>query len=95
MTLRRATAAHLWRKNIVIWAALLALLLLSLGLAYVPMGRLTTAAGIIIAAVKSTLVLLLFMELVTSKSLVRLAAISGLVFVIAMFTLTLSDVLTR
>lgn len=95
MNHNRATAGRLWRKNIMIWAALLALLLLSLGLAYIPMGRLTTAAGIAIAAVKSTLVLLLFMELATSKSLIRLTALSGLVFVIVMFTLTLSDVLTR
>lgn len=95
MNENRPTAGRLWRKNIVIWAALLALLLLSLCLAYVPMGRLTTAAGIVIAAIKSSLVLLLFMELATSKSLIRLAAVAGLVFVTAMFALTLSDVLTR
>jgi len=95
MNENRPTAGRLWRKNIAIWGALLALLLLSLSLAYVPMGRLTTAAGIVIAATKSALVLLLFMELATSKSLIRLAAISGLVFVAAMFALTLSDVLTR
>jgi cytochrome c oxidase subunit IV len=89
------TASRLWRKNLVIWAALLALLLLSLAVAYVPIGRLTMASGIIIAAVKSTLVLVLFMELATSKPLVRMAAISGLIFVVAMFALTLADVLAR
>jgi cytochrome c oxidase subunit 4 len=95
MNENRPAAGRLWRKNIVIWAALLALLLLSLCIAYVPMGRVTTAAGIVIAAIKSALVLLLFMELSTSKSLIRLAAVAGLVFVTAMFALTLSDVLTR
>jgi cytochrome c oxidase subunit 4 len=59
------------------------------------MGRITTAAGIVIAAIKSALVVLLFMELATSKPLIRLVAISGLVFVIAMFALTLADVLVR
>lgn len=88
-------AGRLWRRNLVIWAALLALLLLSLGIAYVPMGRITTASGIIIAAMKSALVLLLFMELSKSGSLIRLAAIAGLVFLIAMFGLALADVLTR
>ena len=91
----RLTAGRLWRKNLVIWAALLALLLLSLAVAYVPMGRNTMAAGIVIAAVKSALVVVLFMELATSKPLVRIAAISGLVFVAAMFALTLADVLAR
>ncbi|CCD98322.1 cytochrome C oxidase subunit IV family protein [Bradyrhizobium sp. STM 3809] len=88
-------AGRLWRKNLVIWAALLALLLLSLGIAYVPMGRITVAAGIVIAVMKSALVLLLFMELAKSGSLIRLAAIAGLVFLIAMFGLALTDVLTR
>ena len=95
MNQSRPTAGGLWRRNIAVWAALLALLLLSLGLAYVPMGRMTAAAGIIIAAVKSALVLLLFMELLIAKSLIRLASVAGLVFVAAMFALTLSDVLTR
>ncbi|MGY4513511.1 cytochrome C oxidase subunit IV family protein [Bradyrhizobium sp. USDA 3650] len=89
------TARRLWQKNLVIWVALLALLLLSLALAYVPMGRITTAAGIIIAAVKSGLVVLLFMELVAWKPLLRITAMSGLVFLIAMFALTLADVLAR
>ena len=89
------TAGRLWRKNVLVWAALLALLLLSLGVAYVPMGRLTTVAGIVIAAVKSVLVVLLFMEVASSKPLIRIVAISGLVFLVAMFALTLTDVLTR
>jgi cytochrome c oxidase subunit IV len=89
------TASRLWRTNLVVWAALLALLLLSLAVAYVPMGRITTAAGIIIAAVKSTLVVVLFMELRTSKPLIQIAVISGLVFLVAMFALILADVLAR
>ncbi|MET4278733.1 MULTISPECIES: cytochrome C oxidase subunit IV family protein [unclassified Bradyrhizobium] len=81
--------------NLLIWAALLALLVLSLVVAYVPMDRMTTASGIIIAGVKSTLVVLLFMQLASAKPLIRIAAISGLIFVIAMFALTFADVLAR
>jgi cytochrome c oxidase subunit 4 len=92
---RASTAGRLWRRNVLVWAALLALLLLSLGIAYVPMGRITMAAGIVIAAAKSTLVVLLFMELAQSRPLIRVVAISGLVFLIAMFALTLADVLAR
>jgi len=91
----RVSARQLWRRNGLIWAALLSLLFLSLGLAYVPMGRMTMVAGIVIAFVKSSLVILLFMELVKSKPLVRLAAFAGVVCLAALFALTLADVLTR
>ena len=59
------------------------------------MGRITTASGIIIAAAKSTLVILLFMELASAKPLIRITAISGLAFLIAMFALTFADILAR
>ena len=71
------------------------MLLLSLVLAYVPMGLFTPTAGIVIAFVKAGLVILLFMELATSKPLIRLAALAGVVFLVAMFALTLADVLSR
>ena len=91
----RASAWKLWRRNGLIWAALLLLLLLSLVLAYVPMGLFTPMAGIVIAFIKASLVILLFMELTKSKPLIRLAAMAGAVFLAALFTLTLADVLTR
>ena len=89
------TAGELWRRNGSIWAALMVLLALTLGLAYVPMGKLTTVAGIAIALIKAGLVAFLFMELIRSKALIRLAAVSGLVFVTVLFALTLADVLSR
>ncbi len=85
----------LWRRNGLIWAALLLLLLLSLALAYVPMGFFTPTAGIVIAFTKAGLVILLFMELAASKALIRLAATAGVVFLAALFALTLADVLSR
>lgn len=91
----RRAVRRLWTRNLLIWAALLALLLLSLLIAYIPMGRVTMASGIIIAAAKSTLVVLLFMELASAKPLIRAAAISGLLFLLAMFALTFADVLAR
>ena len=45
----RTTAQSLWRRNGLIWAGLMLLLTLTLILAYVPMGLLTPAAGIVIA----------------------------------------------
>jgi cytochrome c oxidase subunit IV len=94
-TERRITAWKLWRRNGVVWAALLCLLFLSLRLAYVQMGIFTPTAGIVIAFIKSGLVILLFMELASSKALIRLAALAGVVFVATLFTLTFADVLAR
>jgi cytochrome c oxidase subunit 4 len=59
------------------------------------MGLFTPAAGIVIAVIKAGLVILLFMELATSKPLIRLAALAGIVFLAALFVLTLADVLAR
>jgi len=89
------SAWKLWRRNGLIWAALLLLLVLSLALAYVPMGFFTPTAGIVIALVKAGLVILLFMELARSKALIQLAAMAGVVFLAAMFALTLADALSR
>jgi cytochrome c oxidase subunit 4 len=91
----RPTARKLWRRNGLIWAALMLLLLLTLALAYVPMGRLSPAIGVGIAGIKAALVVLLFMELTNAKPLIRLAALSGVVFLAALFLLTLADVLSR
>lgn len=92
---RQDRSSALWVKNAWVWAALLVLLLLSMFLAYIPMGPITVVSGLAIAVVKSTLVLVFFMELIRSCALIRLAALAGLIFVAVMFMLTLADVLTR
>lgn len=91
----RVTAWKLWQRNGLIWFALMCLLFLSLFLAYIPMGVITPTAGIVIALVKAGLVIMLFMELASSKPLIRLAAAAGLVFLTVLFALTLADVLSR
>ena len=62
------TLRHLWRRNGLIWAALMALLLLSFGVAYVPVKLLSTAGGLVIAVVKAALVVFLFMELAKGQA---------------------------
>ena len=91
----RTIAWKLWRRNGLIWAALMLLLTLTLVIAYVPMGLVTPAAGIVIAFVKAGLVILLFMELAKARPLIRLAAMAGVVFLAVLFALTLADVLSR
>ena len=60
------------------WAALLALMLASLGSAYLKLGSLNLVAGVAIAAVKAAIVAWLFMRLREAGALLRLAAVAGL-----------------
>lgn len=60
------------------WAALLLLMLASLGSAYLRLGPLNMVAGLVIAGIKAALVGWLFMRLRTAGPLMRLAAVAGL-----------------
>jgi cytochrome c oxidase subunit 4 len=88
-------AWHLWRRNLPIWAALLVLLCITFGAAYLPLGPFNLVAGLVVAAIKASLVGLLFMNLKRSAPLMRLAAAAGFFWLIVLFALTFSDVLTR
>lgn len=89
------SAWSLWRRNGLIWAALLVLLISTFGAAYVPMGALNTPVSLLIAALKAGLVAVLYMELERSSPLIRLAALTGLLFLVVLFALTGTDVVTR
>jgi cytochrome c oxidase subunit 4 len=92
---RTSAGAHLWRRNGLIWLALLALLLISFGTAYIPLGGWNTSIGVAIAFVKAALVAVLFMELSRSRALIRLAGVAGLTFLFVLFGLTTTEVLMR
>ena len=62
------------RRLAVTWLALLALMLASLGLAFVPLGAGNLVAGLAIAALKAGLVATFFMGLLRERPLVRLVA---------------------
>jgi caa(3)-type oxidase subunit IV len=85
----------IWRRLLPVWAGLMLLLALTLGLAYVPLGRLAILAALGIAALKAVLVMAVFMQLEKPDPLLRLAAGAALVFVAFLLVLTFSDVLTR
>lgn len=89
------TPGALWRRNLPVWAALMALLALSAWAAYWPFGALNTVMGFAVAALKAALVLLVFMQLRHASGLVRIAAACGLFWAAILFTLTLADVLSR
>ena len=85
----------IWRRNILFWLALLALLFLTLGAAYLPLGAGNVAVGLAVALVKASLVVMIFMKLGSASPLIKLAAAAGVFWLVFMFALTLSDVVAR
>ena len=73
------------------WLALMALLALTTGLAFVPLGTANLFISLAIAAAKALLVLILFMELKGSSGLIRAAAAAGFFWLAIMIALTTAD----
>ena len=68
---------RLGRETLLTWALLLALMLTSLGSAYMRLGVFNMVAGLVIAAIKAGLVLWIFMRLRSAPALIRLVAAIG------------------
>jgi cytochrome c oxidase subunit 4 len=76
-------------------AALLGLLALTIGLAYVNLGPLNTIAALTISIAKAALIASVFMEVRKRGRLVWVAFGTGLFWLGIMFALSLSDFMTR
>lgn len=77
------------------WIALLALMLASLGSAYLPLGPGNLIAGLVIAAIKSAIVVVLFMGIMRSSTMVRIAAAAALATWLLLVALSGVDYATR
>lgn len=75
--------------------ALLVLLAITWGVAYVDLGAFNLIVALGIAIVKALLIALFFMHIKGSSRLLHLAAIAGLMWLLIMISLTLSDYMTR
>lgn len=87
-----------WRPSnglIFCWAALMALLALTVTLAYQPLGTFNFIAALGIATVKTILVMAVFMELHERPGLVRVFAAAGFFWLTILLWLGLMDFLTR
>lgn len=84
----------LWPEGAV-WLSLLALLVLTILSAFMPLGSFGTAANLGIAAVKALLVAAFFMHLRQSPGLNRLAVALGLLWLSLLLVLTVGDLLAR
>ena len=80
------SAGRVWRC----WLALMVLLALTTGLAFVPLGSANLFVSLGIAVAKALLVLIVFMEL-KGSSLIRAAAAAGFFWLAIMIALTSAD----
>ena len=76
-------------------AALLGLLALTIGTAYVNLGPFNTVAAMSISAAKAVLILVFFMEIRGGGPVIWVALAAGFFFLGIMFALAMSDFLTR
>ncbi len=77
------------------WGALLVLLLLTTGAAYVNLGRFNLLLALAIAITKAVLIVLFFMHIKWSSRILHLAAFAGILWLAIMLAFTLGDYITR
>ncbi len=81
---------------VTIWLALMALTVITAGVAFVDLGPLNTIAALLIATFKALLVVLIFMHVkYTSEKLTKLVVISAVFWLFILLALSLFDYGTR
>jgi cytochrome c oxidase subunit 4 len=78
-----------------IFATLIVLTGVTVGVAYLDLGRWNIVAALVIACFKAMIVVLYFMHVKYSTRLIKLTVIAGLYWLGIIFALTLGDYLTR
>jgi cytochrome c oxidase subunit 4 len=77
------------------WIVLLVLTAASFALSYVHLGVLNIPVAILIAGIKGTLVVMIFMELAVEKFSVKVTLVVSVLFVLLLVVLMVGDVVTR
>jgi cytochrome c oxidase subunit IV len=90
MAMRREYRRLLWT-----WLALMVLLGLTFGSAWLRMGMWNNIVNLAIAAIKAGLVGMIFMRLVSERALIRLCAATALFTLALLFAISSSDYATR
>jgi cytochrome c oxidase subunit 4 len=78
-----------------IFGILMVLTAVTVGVAYIDLGRWNTVVALAIACFKAMIVVLYFMHVKYSTRLIKLTVIAGLYWMVILFGLTLGDYLTR
>lgn len=84
-----------YKRYLLVWLALMSLLALTCGSAFLRLGAWNSAINLIIATVKALLVALFFMHLRGGRSLPRIVALTALVTLGLLFGLSGADYMTR
>ncbi|MBZ6075708.1 cytochrome C oxidase subunit IV family protein [Microvirga puerhi] len=82
-------------QAILIWVLLLILLSLTVGASFLPLGRMNPVVSMGIALIKASLIFWFYMQLKKERGLVRLAALGAGAWLLILFLLVSSDVVTR
>src|SRR3954465_3607621 len=80
---------------LIIFAILMVFMILTIFVAFMPLGVFNLPIALGIAAIKATLVILFFMEVKYASKLLWVFAGSSFVFLLIMLSLTMNDYLTR
>ena len=83
------------RALVFAWLGLLALLALTLGMAFAPLGKGNIAVALSIGAAKGLIVVFVFMELARGHPLKLIFAGAGLFWLMILFGLSFTDYATR
>ena len=83
------------RANYLVFAGLIALTFLTVGLSFLELGEWHTAIGLLIASAKTLLVVLFFMHVWYSTRLTWIVVLGGLFWLGIMLGLTLTDYMSR
>jgi caa(3)-type oxidase subunit IV len=86
---------HPVARHLLVLAALLVLLAVSAGSALLPLGRFNPAINMAVSVLKTLLVMAVFMHQSESRTLTRIIAATGFVWLAFLFCLALADYLTR
>ncbi len=91
---RHACRYSVWR-SVFVWIALMILLLLTYGSAYVKLGAWNSVINLAIATVKALLVATFFMHLRKGGALLRIVAVTAIFTLALLFILSHADYATR
>lgn len=83
------------RTYYAVFGSLLALLALTVAAAEINLGALNVVVAMTISVAKALLIVLFFMHVWYGRSLIRLFAVAGFVWLAVLISLTMSDYLTR
>ncbi len=83
------------KTYVAIWAALIALTLLTTAVAFVDMGPFSNVVAMAIAVGKATLVVMVFMGLRHAAKMNMVIVLSSLLWLVILIAITLSDYLSR